>query len=132
MNVKYSEELATRICELLASDNSERAISEMEGMPSRETMRLWREMHPEFLAKCACARLDQAHSIVSDMADIEDGMLKPITDATRIDPQAGKAALSSKQWRASKLNTDYSDRNKTDLNVTGEIKVIIQKFGGDA
>lgn len=110
MNIKYSETVADRICELLAADHSERAIAKMDGMPSRETMRLWREEHPEFLAKCARARLDQAHSIVSDMADIEAGVLKPINDADHIDPQAARVALSSKQWRAAKLNTTYSDR----------------------
>ncbi len=128
MTVRYSEDLADKICQLLADDNSERAIEKMPGMPSRVTMRQWRIDNPDFLAKCARARLDQSHAIVEDMADIEKGVLKPANDADHVDPQAARVALSSKQWRAAKLNVAYSDRVHLQTEGSMAVAVTIQRL----
>jgi hypothetical protein len=101
VNVRYSPEIAAKVCELLATDHSEVAICDMPGMPSRETLRLWRRDKPEFLAECARAREEQADCIVDKMGKIEDKVLAKGDEA--IDPQAAKVALSSMQWRAEKL-----------------------------
>lgn len=116
VNVKYSPEIAAKVCELLATDHSEVAICEMPGMPSRETLRLWRRDKPEFLAECARAREEQADCIVDKMAKVEADVL--VKGEEGLDPQAAKVALSSMQWRAEKLGrARYGARVAVDHHV---------------
>jgi hypothetical protein len=85
---------------------SELSIEKREGMPSRETLRLWRKDNADFLAQCARARIDQAHSIVDGIEDIEARTLDG-----EIDAAAARCVISSRQWRASKLAPkSYGDR----------------------
>lgn len=57
---KYSEELARKICELIAQGKSEAKISKMAGMPSEMTIRRWKDEHPDFCALSARARATSA------------------------------------------------------------------------
>lgn len=57
---KYSEELARKICELIAQGKSEAKISKMAGMPSEMTIRRWKDEHPDFCALSAHARATSA------------------------------------------------------------------------
>lgn len=93
----YSDELADRICERLAGDESERQICEDLEMPDRSTLRRWRRNHEDFAAKCARAREDQAHT----MADLVLDTAKACTPASF---QADKVKIAAFQWRAEKLN----------------------------
>ena len=77
----YSDEIATRICERLANDESMRAICSDPDMPDRETVNRWCEARPEFSAKCARARDDQSDGIVDDIAQIERKTLSGEVDA---------------------------------------------------
>lgn len=94
----YSEALAEKICSLLADKFSMRQICTREDMPDRATVLRWMADKPDFAAKCACAREEQADYIVEDCIDIEDR-----TISGEINPAAARAVLASKQWRASKL-----------------------------
>ena len=57
---RYSHELAEKICDLIRSGKSERQICAMKGMPSIQTLWVWKEKHPEFLEQSARARADSA------------------------------------------------------------------------
>ncbi len=57
---KYSEELARKICDLIAQGKSEAKISKMAGMPSEATITRWKESHPDFCDLSARARAKSA------------------------------------------------------------------------
>jgi ribosomal protein L16 Arg81 hydroxylase len=120
----YSEELATRICEMLAEGQSERAICRRDDMPSRESLRLWRKENKEFLAKCAHARIEQGHTVFDEMADIEQQVL-----SGEIEPAAANVVLSSKRWRAEKLNKAQYGTSKVEVDHSGSLTVVVRKFG---
>lgn len=94
----YCEALAEKICTLLADKFSMRQICIRDDMPDRSTVQRWMADKPDFAAKCACAREEQADYIVEDCVDIEER-----TISGEINPAAARAVLASKQWRASKL-----------------------------
>jgi hypothetical protein len=102
----YSDELTDVICELMADGKSEKQIGEMEGMPTRQTMRMWRRTYPDFLAKCARAREEQGHLAVDEMVEIEQEVIDG-----NLPCDVARVVLSSKQWRASKLaKAHYGDK----------------------
>lgn len=95
---QYTETVADVICTRLANGESERAICSDEGMPDRETVRRWKAERPEFAAKCAHAREEQAEFHHDEMDRIERG----VEDGS-IPAQAGSVILSNKRWRMEKL-----------------------------
>lgn len=52
----YSDALAKKICDLIEEGYSERQIAEMPEMPSRETLRKWKEENRDFLDRSVRAR----------------------------------------------------------------------------
>jgi hypothetical protein len=94
----YGPEIKTAILERVADGESLKAICEQEGMPNRETVRLWLRDDPEFLAEYARAKEEQAETLVEQFADIEDRVL-----TGELKPDAAKVVLWSRQWRAEKL-----------------------------
>lgn len=95
---KYSAALADSICELLAGGMGELGIEKLEGMPTRQTMRMWRRENEDFLAQCTRARIDQGHSVADSIEDIEAKAM-----AGEVDAAVARCVISSRQWRASKL-----------------------------
>lgn len=76
---KYSEELAQKICDLIEQGYSERQIEKMDGMPTRITIRKWKDDHPSFLSQSARAReisaewyREQALDIAKSVNDFAD------------------------------------------------------------
>lgn len=53
---KYTEELAGKICDLIAEGHSERSICKMEGMPNLSTLWRWKDQYPEFCNRSVRAR----------------------------------------------------------------------------
>lgn len=96
--VRYSNEVADKICERIAAGESIRAICQDEGMPDRSNVLRWMETHEDFASKCARARELQADAVHDQMIEIEDGVI-----CGSIPPDVARVALSSKQWRAAKL-----------------------------
>lgn len=95
----YSEELADLFCERLADGKrSERQICEDDDMPSRVTLRTWKLEKPDFFAKCAHAREEQAEVHHEEMDTIEARTL-----SGDLNPQAASVVLSNKRWRMEKL-----------------------------
>lgn len=103
----YTEELAERICEILAtSDTSLRDICKRPGMPHLATAMRWLDRHEEFASKYAHAREVQADVVYADMAGIEQKMI-----TRKLASDVGRVVLQSKQWRAAKLAAKkYGDK----------------------
>lgn len=112
----FPPEVADEIVERLTR-MSLRRICEDPDMPNRRTVERWMRADGEFAAKCAQARATFAAHEFDGMEDLEDRML-----SGEVDPAAGRAVLSSRQWRLSKmLPKVYGD--KLDLNHSGRIAV---------
>lgn len=110
----YSPDVANLIAERLTRESLRRICAE-EGMPDRGTVERWMQEDAVFAAKCAHARVIQAEHVFDGMEQVEDDMLSGEVDAA-----AGRAVLSSRQWRLSKmLPKKYGD--KLDLNHSGRI-----------
>ena len=58
--VKYSQELADKIIDLILEGKSERKIGAMKGMPSRRTIIRWKEENEEFCHRSAQARKESS------------------------------------------------------------------------
>lgn len=94
----YSDELAETICDRLREGESMRRLCKDDGMPDRRTVERWMAADPEFAAKCARAREDQADLMDDRILDLADK-----TERSEIDPVAARVVISTLQWRAEKL-----------------------------
>lgn len=73
-NVPYSLELATRICDLLATGVSVAKICKAKDMPHETTVYGWLYQHPEFLAQYRGARIAGCERIADELfAIVDDG-----------------------------------------------------------
>lgn len=108
-------EIREKIIEELSRKSLNRLCQE-PGWPSRGTVQRWMEEDADFGTRCARAREEHADSVVDSIEDIEADVL-----ADRLKPDAAKVVISSRQWRAEKLNSRKYG-TKVDLNHTGGIK----------
>lgn len=114
----YTDEIGDRICELIASDHSIREIAGMPGMPDRTTIARWFDNNESFAAKCVRAREWRADYVFDDMRSIEERVL-----IGQVDAAAGRTVLSSKQWRAEKLDRGrFGSRQQVEMSGGIEVK----------
>ena len=100
-----------------------RNVCQADDMPDRGTVRRWQLENPDFAAKCARAREEQAEHHHEEMDDIESRVL-----SGDLEPAAANVVLSNKRWRMSKLSAKvYGD--KLDLNHSGSVTVNRVTFG---
>lgn len=125
--IEYSEELAVKICERIAtSSDGLRTICEDEGMPSVTSIFKWMGIHPSFAALYARARESQADFLAEEIIEIsddgrrdykkdEDGNEVPDYDHI----QRSKLRVDARKWVASKLKPKkYGE--KVDVTSDGE------------
>lgn len=109
---KFNAKTADAVCARLAEGKSMRQIARTANMPDRTTLQRWVADNEEFAARCARAREIGADVIFDELEDIEQ---KTLTG--KLDPQAAKVVVSSRQWRLSKLSTKkYGDKQQVDVN----------------
>lgn len=126
-DVEYSQEIADRICGLIASGISLRTICEMEGMPSITAVINWRA-RDNFLAQYTLARADAADAFADEIMaiaddrsddwvqDAESGQWKPDHDHIN----RAKLRVDARKWIAAKLKPQsYGDR--VEARLTGEL-----------
>lgn len=112
----YSEELADRICELIADEKSVEDIGSMEGMPCSKTIWRWMDSNDDFVQRCARASKIRAARLVEGMVGIEKQTIAGV-----IDPAVARVVLSNQQWRASKLDSKrFGDKQQ--IEHSGEVK----------
>lgn len=109
----YTQELAKSICDRLANGESLRTICKSEGMPTRETVRVWRNDNPDFSGQYARAREDQADFYADECIEIADdksqdildikegGDTRMITNSAAV--QRAKLQCEMRKWKASQL-----------------------------
>ena len=119
---KYSLELATQICELLADGHPLRRITRMEGMPNASSVYLWLTQHQEFSEMYTRAREDQADALADEIVEIADEQPDLIEvydkDGKLVEVKVDSALLAwqrnrmdARKWTAAKLKPrKYGER----------------------
>ncbi|MBL8578100.1 MAG: terminase small subunit protein [Mesorhizobium sp.] len=132
---EFSEEVASYICDEIASGRSLRSICEQEDMPGKSTVFAWLAdpARESFRTKYAYAREAQADVLVDEMTDIADDgsndwMERKNSDGEVIGYAENGEALrrsalrvSTRQWIAEKLKPKKYGRT-LDLNVAGSLQ----------
>lgn len=105
----FDQQVADRICELMAEGNDMGTICEMVGMPSRSTVSRWAAARPDFAEQCARAR--------EALADFELDRLKRIAEeCTEENVNSTRVKLNHYQWRLMKIAPRrYGDRVQTEI-----------------
>lgn len=117
----YTQELADRLCELLADGQSMRKACENDWAPAKRTVFMWLRTNPEFLHQYERAKNEAADSFVDDMTDIaDDGRNDWMTNndpenagykANGEHVQRTRLRLDARKWIASKLKPKkYGDK----------------------
>lgn len=114
-NPIYADKIAETILERLMEGESLRSICASKGMPSRRTVMRWVDEKPDFAAKCARAREEQAHVLFEEIQAVAD-------EGNPEDVQRAKLRVSTMQWRASKLAPKvYGDRLAIEAELPGDV-----------
>ena len=93
----YSKELAQRICDLIASGETDATIEVMAGMPTARTILRWKHEHEDFCRNYAHAREARADYRASRI----DFYVKKLVDGA-MPPDVARVAIQAEQWQASK------------------------------
>lgn len=111
---KYSEELASRICDALVDGKHIYLIAKEEWAPSRPTINAWMRQHPEFLAKVSEARTIGSHALVEQAFEIAD----EDEDDSSVKVARANTKIGIRKWGAAKYNTPaYGDKTSIDAKV---------------
>jgi hypothetical protein len=122
----YTPEIAKRICDRLAMDESLLAICRDEDMPSAVTVYNWRRNHPEFFSAYACAREDAAHTSADSVKEVRERVL-----AGEIAPDVARVVIDSIKWEtARRAPKDFGD--KVDVNHGGNVGLTLNILQDDA
>ena len=102
----YSEELASRICDLVAERVPVVEICVMDGMPSKDTLYRWKRQNKEFSDHYARARSHRADSRQDHIDEIVSKL-----EAGNIDPQVARVIIDAEKWQMSKEQPrSYGDK----------------------
>lgn len=114
---KYSDEIVERICELIASGMSLRAVCSQESMPSTATVCKWLSENQEFSEQYARAREKQADYFVEEIIEIADSV-----EAESAAVSKAKLQIDARKWAASKISPKkYGD--KVEQQITGNLAI---------
>ena len=126
----YTAERAKRVCDLVAEGASLRMIGEMQGMPSRRTVRGWLNAHPEFEREYEIARRERTDNLVDESIEIADSV-SDCTDPTAV--QAARLRIDTRRWLASKLLPErFGDHNRVEMTGKDGAPLIPQETGGQS
>ena len=102
----YSDELASRICDLVAERVPVVEICTMDGMPSKDTLYRWKRQNKEFSDLYARARGHRADSRQDHIDEIVSKL-----EAGNIDPQVARVIIDAEKWQMSKEQPrNYGDK----------------------
>lgn len=122
----YSEELADRICELVATntDGLPKLCAKHDWMPHEDTIKTWRFRKPDFSAKYAEAKKFQAELMAEQVKEIaaEKAYYIDAEGNQRVDSgfvASQRLQADTVKWLASKLAPKiYGDRQTIEQTVT--------------
>jgi hypothetical protein len=136
----YSDELALKICEMIANGESMRHITMLEGMPDKRTILRWLDEKVDFRTHYAHARERQADHFLEEIRDIANdgrndweriesertGQDRIVLNAEAV--QRSRLRVDTLKWVMSKLAPKkYGDKIEHEVSVTN-YKVTL---GGD-
>jgi hypothetical protein len=105
-------EVREQILAMLSDGKSMRAICKLDGMPNRETVRLWRKEDEEFDLAITHAREEGFHSLAEKA--LEDA--EAATDAA-----TGRLKFDARRWYVGKLSNAFSDNKAQKHEVTHDL-----------
>jgi Bacteriophage Sf6, terminase small subunit-like len=137
----YTEELAARICERLASGESLSQICRDPAMPCIATIFVWFSKHPSFVENYTRARTLQAEVYFDQMVAIADTPEKAVKRVTRPGPKGGdqvettetdatehrRLRIETRKWVLGRmLPQKYGDKTQVEMSgrVDGTISII--------
>lgn len=122
----YTQEIADKLCALLADGQSMRKACESEDMPCKTTIFMWLRTNEEFLNQYTQAKEEAAESFADNINDIaenvgspvfdEEGNLvyvdgKPLMQVDMVAINHAKLIIDTLKWSASKLKPKrYGDK----------------------
>jgi hypothetical protein len=117
----YSENIAIKICALIADGKSLRTIAKKNGMPHPGTIIRWLAKHEIFRVQYAYAREIQEEVLFSEIVDIADTPRKGIKTVTKANGMVEKHTgdmvdrsrlmIDARKWYLSKVRPrKYGDR----------------------
>ena len=118
--IKFTQDVADRICAYISEGKSLRKIEKIQGMPTMSGVIKWlsNDEDQSFVVQYARARQNQADSMVDEMLDI--------ADEVKEDPDSiakAKLKLDTRKWVSSKLKPKkYGDRIHNEILIDNSIK----------
>jgi hypothetical protein len=117
----YNQEIAARICGLLAQGQSLRTVCKPDDMPSTSTIFLWIQKHKEFSEQYARAKEESADALSDEILDISDNSSNDWMESNDPDNtgyklngeaiQRARLRVDTRKWLASKLKPKkYGER----------------------
>lgn len=125
---KFTKPLGKRICALITEGYSERQIEKMPGMPTRETLRKWKEEFPEFLGLSARAREESAERFDDQRREAAEWLMAQVESAARSGESIPKGVVEGAKVvmqelaRSAALRDDsrFGDRKTVKVDATKE------------
>ena len=106
---KYSDQIASEICRLLASGKPLARICDMDSMPGYTTVRRWEDENAEFRALSTRAKQDGTHFLADDALRIADD--------EAIDTQRAKLMIDTRLRLIGKWNAKaYGDKLQQEVS----------------
>lgn len=102
----YSPELASLICERIASGESLRGICRGDDMPAASTVFRWLTEKPAFQEQYVRAREAQADNLFDEILEIADDGRNDWMERAGEDGQTGDSVLNAEHIQRSKLRVD--------------------------
>lgn len=131
---KYSEELADKICSLMAAGNSLHKICKADDMPNKETVFNWLQTNDAFLCKYTQARTDQMETMsyeIQEICDDESGDMyqgEKGLQPNHAKIQRDKLRVDTRKWLMSKIMPQkYGDSIKIGGDKANPVRVIMGK-----
>lgn len=121
---KFSQELADKICEQIATGSSLINVCKKPDMPRYNTIMRWARDNEEFRNQYAQAMEDRADYLADEIVEIADDaegdyvLVAGDLVFVKENVQRSKLKVETRKWVASKLRPiKYSERQQIDLDV---------------
>lgn len=138
---KYNEDIAARVCELVATHTYglTKLCATYDELPEPSTINLWRVKHSEFSERYAVAKLKQADLLAEECLDIADesrGDIKLDKDGNEICNTEfiarSRLRVDTRKWLASKLlPKQYGERKTEETKSPEETLLKIKELVAD-
>jgi hypothetical protein len=134
---KFTQDMADRICEGIASGNSLRRVCLGLGI-NHATVMDWRRDREDFANQYATARLSQVESLVDEILEISDDSSQDFietedgrTVADHEHINRSRLRVDTRKWYASKVAPKlYGEKIHVDQTVQGSLEMFMDSLSG--